>query len=291
MCDGISIELPGGFWLDGVCHREAVLRPISGSDEVFLREAGESLSQAHKTSNLLSRCLTHIGLLKSVTPDVVRKITVGDREALLLQLRRLTLGEQMQCELNCPEPNCGEMMDVNLTVSELLMRPYQQPKDKYMKTFSENGSSYRVTFRLPSGADQEAVADLACDDPRAASHVLLNRCVERVEVDGDDSQPLDKLPSTVARYLPAILAELDPQAEIQLNLTCPNCKHDFATVFDTATYLFQEIEGQMKFLFQDVHLLAYYYHWSEAEILGMTSRRRKRYLRLLSQALTQEEHK
>ena len=29
--------LPGGCWLDGSCHREAVMHPLTGADEAFLR--------------------------------------------------------------------------------------------------------------------------------------------------------------------------------------------------------------------------------------------------------------
>jgi hypothetical protein len=35
-----------------------------------------------------------------------------------------------------------------------------------------------------------------------------------------------------------------------------------------------------------VHLLALHYHWSEAEILGMTQQKRRLYLDLLSDALS-----
>ncbi len=116
---GTRILLPGGFWVDGVRHREAELRPLSGDDEVFLGDAGESLLPPQKATALLARCLTRLGPLPEVTPDAVRSLDVGDREALLLHLRRLTFGEHLQCILTCPE--CGEKMDLELNISDLLV--------------------------------------------------------------------------------------------------------------------------------------------------------------------------
>jgi hypothetical protein len=44
----------------------------------------------------------------------------------------------------------------------------------------------------------------------------------------------------------------------------------------------------MKHLYREVHLLAFFYHWSEAEIMGMTAKKRHLYLDLLTEALTEE---
>jgi hypothetical protein len=38
---------------------------------------------------------------------------------------------------------------------------------------------------------------------------------------------------------------------------------------------------------REVHLLAWYYHWGESEILGMSGRRRRRYLALIADSLSE----
>lgn len=283
-----TLVLPGGLWLDGVCYREAGLRPLTGDDEAFLLEVGESLLPAQRVTGLLGRCLIHLGPLNPVTPNAVRNLTVGDREALLLHLRRLTLGDRLQCVLSCPDPDCGEKMDLDLKVSDLLLSPYPHTQASHETTVRESDTAYRVRFCLPTGADQEAAAGLARKDSQAAADLLLRRCVECVTAEDDDGEPLEDWPPAVAHQLPAIMAELDPQAELVLNLACPVCGHAFSAIFDTATYFFQELAGRMKHLYREVHLLAFYYHWSEAEIMGMTARKRHRYLDLLAEALTEE---
>jgi hypothetical protein len=98
---------------------------------------------------------------------------------------------------------------------------------------------------------------------------------------------VDKFADSLAEQLSVRMAELDPQAEITLFLTCPVCEAPFSAIFDTASYVMQEVAGAMRHLYREVHLLAYHYHWSAKEIIGMSSGTRERFLRLLEEELTQ----
>jgi len=211
---------------------------------------------------------------------------VGDREALLLHLRHLTLGEHLQCVLSCPDPDCREKMDLELQTSDLLLPPYPHARELYETTITENGKNYIVRFRLPRGVDQEAAAGPARSDPQGAADLLLRRCIVRVTA--EDGQPIENLPPVVTNQLPSLMSELDPQAELILDGACPACDHTFSAHFDAASYFFQELKSRARHLYGEVHLLAFYYHWSEAEIMGMTARKRRLYLDLLAEAFTEE---
>jgi hypothetical protein len=43
-------------------------------------------------------------------------------------------------------------------------------------------------------------------------------------------------------------------------------------------------------LHEDLHLLALHYHWAEADILRLTSSKRRRYLRRLARHIGESEH-
>ena len=125
---GALVALPGGCWLDGSCHREAVMHPLTGDDEAWLLETG-GMFPAERSTALLARCMTKLGPSDAVTRDLARSLTVGDREALLLQLRRLTFGDELPCTVTCPAPTCAERLELPLHVSDLLLRPYPpQPR-------------------------------------------------------------------------------------------------------------------------------------------------------------------
>ena len=278
--DGVTVILPGGFWsASGLREQRAHLRPLTGADEEFLCGAGRALSPARRTTALLARCVNRLGP-DSSSPEAIRALTAGDREALLLHLRRLTFGNRMLSVLTCPA--CGERMDLELAVDDLLLPPYPEARACYERAVEACGAAYTVRFHLPTGADQETAADLVKGDPGAAVEMLLHRSVERV-VDGNGAVlPKEEWPPALGRELPDLLAELDPQAELVLNLSCPSCGRAFSSLFDTAAFFFQELDSGLDRLYREVHVIAWHYHWSEAEIMGMTPRKRRRYLEFIS---------
>ncbi len=276
----VHVTLPGGLWRDGGRHQVARLRPLTGSDQAFLLTVLDQRTPVAASAALLARCVASLGAIRPVTPAVIQELAVGDREALLLHLRAQTLGDRLQCVLRCPEPGCGEKLDLDLLVGDLLLPPYATATPWHEATLEANGTAYGLRFRLPTGADQEAIATASADLGEAAQ-ALLRRCVAEVTVDG---QPVEGWPDPIAERLPAIMSELDPQAEITLNLTCPACGHAFAILFDTATFFFQELRHRSAYLFREVHTLALYYHWSEAELMNMPLRKRQTYLQLLDEA-------
>ena len=78
--------------------------------------------------------------------------------------------------------------------------------------------------------------------------------------------------------LAARLSELDPLAEILIDLRCAACGHAWQTVFDIANFFWNEIHLRSRRLLQEVDLLARIYGWTESEILGMTDQRRDLYV-------------
>jgi hypothetical protein len=131
-----------------------------------------------------------------------------------------------------------------------------------------------VEYRLPNGADQEAVADLS---PSEAVEALFARCLIY-----DGGTPL----SEEERF--AVIAEMDaraPQIDLELDLNCPECGHSFTTPFDCTSFFFSEIRAQSRHLMREVHFLALHYHWSESEILNLQRDRRREYLSLLNETL------
>lgn len=76
------------------------------------------------------------------------------------------------------------------------------------------------------------------------------------------------------------MAQGDPQADLQLALCCPQCEHAWQPPFDIARFLWQELHAWALNLLREVDALAQAYHWTEADILGLSPRRRQAYLEL-----------
>lgn len=271
------VTLPGGYWAEGALQSDAWLRPLSGEIELSAAEARGSAIPARRVTELLASCVVRIGDIVEPGAAVAARLTVGDREALLLHLRRIAYGEQMQCVLTCPWSECGDGMDLDLAIHELLVPKYENVRPDYETELAFADGYCRVQFRLPTGADQEASAALATRDPQGAAQLILDRCVSSVVVDGT---VVDKLPFEAAEALARVMSDLDPQAELRLNPVCPACGRGFSTILDAAAYFFQEIAARGHAIVREVDLLAARYHWSESAILGMTSARRRAYCAL-----------
>src|SRR5262245_14333832 len=97
--------LPHGIFRGGERRCDALLRAATGADEAMLVESFADASTAVRASALLGSCVMQLGGEDADLADV-RALAVGDREALLLQLRAATFGERVPCVLDCPE--CGE---------------------------------------------------------------------------------------------------------------------------------------------------------------------------------------
>jgi hypothetical protein len=173
-------------------------------------------------------------------------------------------------------------MELGLTVDELLVAPYETVRRTHRLALQVEGAEYDIEFRLPVASDQDAVAATSRRDPEYAAMALLGACVSRVTRDGE-ALAVESLNSVLRAEIANAMARLDPQAEIDLDLACPACGASFSVVFDTAAFFIQELDERAARLLHEVHVLAWHYHWSEADILHLPSARRGFYLERISE--------
>lgn len=279
--EAVEINLPGGVPVGEQWYRSAWLRPVTGCEEEFLLQEGRLLSPAARATQLIARCLRRLGPVEPVYTELVQQLSVGDREALLLHLRRLTLGGLISCLLSCP--SCGKKMDLDLRVDELLLPQYASSRRFHEIDVSDGATSYHVVFRVPNGEDQEAAVLSAAESVDAAADLMLRRCIESVAT--QDGTTPDEIPALVMQQLPEKMATLDPQADVLLELTCPECQAGFVAPFDASDYLYRELLSGEREFYREVHALSFYYHWDEETILRLPRRKRQIYLELLMDEL------
>ena len=265
-----TVTLPGGLVESGRCARIAALRPLSGREEEWLA-LHPATPNAIRVSRLLGSCL------RSLEDRPVTEITAGDllladRDYLMLQLRMLTLGDTVWALLPCPA--CGSSMDVNFQMSDVPVLARPQENQSYSIQVGSAERTRTVYFRLPTGKDQEAVVGMEID---RGIDTLFGRCVL-----DDGGQALIAEERTALEEAMVLLA---PDVQLDLDLTCPECDHDFTSEFDTTAFFLDEMSMKGDQLLREVHTLALCYHWSEAEILAMPRDRRRAYLDLVGESL------
>jgi len=274
------ISLPGG-WLVGEtltdCRRyhTAVLRPLTGYEEEWLAQH-QGLPNAIRTTRLLDACILALDD-DQPRPGFARGMLVGDRDFLMLQLRRLTLGDRISAVVECPA--CRSKMDTDFDAAEITVESgsLDTPTFDLELPMGEGCAPRAVRFRLPAGADQEAVLGY---DAQVAADNLLERCL----IDG----AAVALASEDKSYVAMAIEQHAPRVDLELELACPECRHAFVLPFDTTAFFLDEVRITMAQLLREVHWIALYYHWSEAEILSLVRDRRRQYLSLIADVLRRE---
>jgi hypothetical protein len=267
------VALPGA---GGEPVREAWLRAIDAGDALYALDTASTLLPGERGTALLARCL-------SGGAELAGGLTVGDREALLLHLRRLSLGDAMACVLHCPAPACGSPMDLELRCSDLLIGQREESAVPLALAAEADDVRYELTYRLPTAGDMAVAGPLARHDAGAGAAAILRRCLLGATREGQPVSAED-LPEPVRAAIGAAMVAADPQAELELDLRCPACGVAFSALFDTGAFLLRELEAEATTLLRDIHTLALHYHWSEADLLRMSPGRRAQYLDLLAEA-------
>lgn len=283
----VTGQLPGGYVDEtGQLRSHFWLRPLSGQEEEMM--AAQSSAPSALVTRLLSQCLLALDDISPVPETIVRQLLIADRQFLLLKLREVTFGNQISLLIHCPNANCGEKIDVAFTTADIPVERGTDGGPLFTATLAAtavngNGDAKAVTFRLPIGADQEELAAVLAEDESDAAFRLLARCVRQL---GDIVKPnatqLRQLPSAALAEIEEAIAVAAPAVGMTMEGRCPFCNTVFAIPFDLQTFVLQECKRHVGFLYQEVHYLAYHYHWSEADIIAMSRPKRRQYIQLLA---------
>lgn len=241
-------------------------RALSAADIITAWEHGRDKHPVDRALLLLSL------VCPSMQLSTLSNLTVGQRNMLLIDLRQKTLGALASCFVKCPQ--CEASLEFTLDIAML----YTAEKDVESTTHTVTVDNFSVLFRLPTSLDLAAILDHS--DAVESRQVLIERCVLQAECDGQVITSAC-LPETVIIALAKAMLEHDPQAEIEIALSCSECDHSWTTVFDIVSFFWTELEAQAKRLLRDVDTLARAYGWRETDILALSTVRRQFYLELV----------
>jgi len=212
-------------------------------------------------------------LLATAAPELSgEELTVGQRNATLLRVHARTFGERLDGFVRCPA--CDEALEVSLGVPEVRAILAAEPS---LGEHALVHDGYALRFRLVTCADLDDAA--GAEDVDEARRVLVERCVLEARRE-DEPVRAEDLPEDVVVTLADRLARLDPQADISLAVSCPECEHEWRAALDAASFLWSRVSLAARRLLEEVHVLATSYGWTEADVLTLSRRRRRVYLEL-----------
>ncbi|QIG49837.1 hypothetical protein G5V57_20205 [Nordella sp. HKS 07] len=262
-----QVELLHGLGGADRMDRLAELREPTGEDQALLAEMDRALP-ARSTSALIANLLLRLGNARP-TPDQLAKLTLGDRERLLLAVCSHLLGAQADLAVTCPA--CRALVEVPIRFSDLISARPARAAIRCSLVAGDGEWSAELT--PPTGMDLDRAMKAGSE---AARRLLESGLMALFDARGQ-AVSRDALPQECEAELAEKLLALDPLAECRIGVECPHCTQHFDTLLDGFALL-RTAFGGAEALYGDVYRMARAYHWSEADILALPLAKRARYL-------------
>lgn len=187
-------------------------------------------------------------------------LPLGERNRVLARLYREQFGGALEGFTQCTE--CGEKLEFHFDLKHLADAPRLDASHPVVVG--------RWKFHLPTS--RALAMALNSGEEASAEHRLLVHCL--AEPAGAPGWSEEEMLAIEEK-----LAEADSLAEILIGFQCPECGASFEDALDLGSFLWLEIENAARQLFDDIHLLASAYGWTEEDVLRLSSMRREAYVR------------
>lgn len=174
-----EVSLPGGFVeANGEVVKTVEVRELTGADEEAVAKAGSS---GKALDVLLQRGLAKIGS-RSVEKEDLNALLAGDRDAILLGIRRVTFGDDMEVGFRCR--TCGEEQRAVLFLTKDV--PVVSLEDRVQEgTFEIETKKGTAVVALPNGITQRKLMENIDKTTAEINTLLLSGCI--VSLNGSPS--------------------------------------------------------------------------------------------------------
>lgn len=227
-------------------HKDFTIREITGADEEALSKRDIKENGGKFVNTLLERCITSIG---EITPkdvgmakwkEIIRSLSVGDQDYALLQIRKETLGEEIEMSHTCPM--CNTALTTIVDVDEIAINPFggeftvdfTLPKGYKDK---EGNVHTMGRLRFPKGLDREILDPVARKNIGQANTLLITRCIEELGTVYLTDKVVRELGLRDREYLLKLLKENNFGVNLFTDITCTDCGHEFKTTLNMVNFL------------------------------------------------------
>jgi hypothetical protein len=166
-----TVQLPGGYITpERTVVRTAEVRELNGLDEEAIAKAG---STAKALITVLERGLVAIGD-KPATREDLSILLSGDRDAILLGIRKVTFGNTSEHVGFCNQCEEPREFEVDLT-ADVEVKELENPiTERNWKVKIKSGYA---TLTLPNGLTQKKVMENANKTVAELNTIILNGCL------------------------------------------------------------------------------------------------------------------
>lgn len=241
-----QVELPIGYTDEsGRLHRSVTIQKMRGHEEALFYDT--SLSAGRLITELIKGCIVRIGDLPEATSQLVSRLFSADRNYLVVQIRRVTLGDHVTSRYACR--GCGAEISAVDDLGRIEVRRGDPTQASAIQVELEDG--YRdnegtvhrsLSLRLPRGEDEEFVAQMTDSDPLRMRDALVLRCIQsfgtlrRAALEGFGLKLLRDLTLGDRRRIYRALDDDSPGVNFRRTVTCERCGEAFKAVLEVSGF-------------------------------------------------------
>jgi hypothetical protein len=215
----IEVTLPGGYITSaGEVYQTVEVKELNGRDEEYIAK----VANTNKMYNaILTRGTVAVGDLP-VTNDLLGRLLLGDRDAIMLGIFRATYGDTAEMGSWCNQ--CGNYHLVNIKVTEdIKTKALLDPTND--RTFTVQGKNKEFLVTLPTGVTQGILLELSNANSAEQLTALLEQTV--LEIDGKpvlSKLQVQDLGIADRQKIAEELAKRTPGPQWDdITLDCPDC--------------------------------------------------------------------
>lgn len=233
---------------EGTIHKEFELREMDGSDEEAISKKEVKSNGAKVLRTLLERCCIRIGTLykaemkPSKWVEIIQSLATGDQDYMLLQLRKISVGEEIETKYQCTDSECKEDINLTIEVDELEIIPFDglwEFEFELPRGYKDKDGNYHKVgkMRHPNGLDREALDSIMRNNTGLANTLMLSRCVVELEGTPVHDEVIRSLPIKDRTYLIATLKEHYFGANMEVEVECPTCYNTFKASLNAVNFI------------------------------------------------------
>lgn len=241
------IELPVGYFdAEGERHVMCEISSMTGADEEAITDKKVAANPANVITTLISRKIVRIDDIERITPAMVRNMFTADRDAILLAIRNLSLGEEMKFTVQ-DRGGCGEKSEVTVYLPDIidktvtwdaLVKEHKELADmdvgfipfELPVGYEDNeGKVHRNgILKLTTGDIEERLATMIRQNPGKANTAMMTACIQSLgDLKTVDTRVLREMTRRDREYLTNIMREYKCGPNFSYDTECPYCGNSF----------------------------------------------------------------
>ena len=251
------IQLPIGYiGADGVVYNFAEISAMDGNDEELIMDKKVASNGANVITTLLTNKIISFSNgegaeITKVSKNMVEGMFSGDRDMLLLEIRKLSLGNIMTVQAQCP--NCREKYELDIDIVEdVEIKIWDPEKNELHRSkhgigilefelpdgvFDGTNVHKNGWLKLPTGTVEKNLAPMLGTNPGKANTALITSCIEQL---GDlpmvDTSIVRSMTRRDREYITNLIKKGGVGPQFRLGVTCPYCMNDFKVMLELPNF-------------------------------------------------------